>query len=409
MLRRRFFCCLAMFIMMSAAGTTYAAESEFHGQFRINYYSLDQDDAGSRQTAARLRWRPTWDATLPDDVKMHMQLNIGHIKDNVSNARWDNSGSNPAVSLRHAVLDFTVPEIGGRINAGIVPLSDKFGDTLFSGDWDFNPLAFVWLGEAAGADVRLATGKLAENNEDQVDDQAIHMFDIDRGALGLSLYQFDDKTTQITQNYIGVRAANKYGDLNVNAFVIYNDGSNDSTNTDNSGFAAKLEAKTERFGIMALYASGDDGSGTGDTDDFVTPQQLYDGHGYWGYTGKLNIQGPTDTGVDNPLRLDGSVYGANGTTESRGIITIQAKVNFQMTDKIEGYAAIGHYRHAEAAAGKDEEIGNDIYVQGKYELRQNLNLEAGIDYAMLSSNNGAYNYTEDQDMLLLFARLQLEY
>lgn len=383
-------------------------ETNFHGQFRINYYSLDQDTAGLRQNAARLRWRPTWDATLPDDVKMHMQLNIGHIKDNVSNARWDNSGSNPALSLRHAVLDFALPEGGGRINAGIVPLSDKFGDTLFSGDWDFNPLAVVWLGKVGGADVRLATGKLAENNEDQVDDQSIHMIDIDRGALGLSLYQFDDEAAQVTQNYIGVRATNKYGDVNANAFIIYNDGTNDSTNIDNSGFAAKLEATTERFGIMALYATGDDGSGTGDSDSFLTPATLVGATGYWGYTGKLNIQGPTDTGIDSPLNIDGARYW-DGSGSGRGIITIQAKANFPVTDKIAGYVAIGHYRHAEAAAGMNEEIGNDIYLQGKYELRQNLDLEAGIDYAMLSYNNETYNYTDDQTMLLLFARLQLEY
>lgn len=404
----RFLLLSALVILMSGAGISYAAESEFHGQFRINYYSLDRDDTGANQTAARLRWRPTWDATLPDDVKMHLQLNIGHITGNKFNAQNEQSGG-PAVALRHAVLDFAVPETGGRINAGLVPLSDKFGDTLFSGDWDFNPVAVAWLGKAGPIDIRAAAGELNENDEVRADDQAIYLLDVDGGPFGASLYRFEDRATEVTQDYLGIRGSQQFGPVNVNAFVIYNSGSNDATTIDNSGYAAKLEATTKMFGIMALYATGDDGTGAGDTDDFVTPQQLYDGHGYWGYTGKLNIQGPTDTGVDNPLRLDGSVYGDNGTTASRGMVTVQAKAGFQVTEKFGLYAAVGHYRHAEAAGAEDEEIGNDVYLQGKYGFAENLNIEAGADYAMLSDNNKAYNYPKDQDWLLIFARLQLEY
>ena len=109
-------------------GIVNAEETTIHGQFRINYYSLNQNDAVGPNTAAgRLRWRPTWDVKLPEDISMHMQLNIGHVEANTANVRTNQSGA-PAVALRHAVLTFTTPGIGGKISAGLVPLSDKFGE-----------------------------------------------------------------------------------------------------------------------------------------------------------------------------------------------------------------------------------------------------------------------------------------
>src|SRR3989304_1279936 len=79
---------LGILLFGSAMSAIAAVESTFQGQFRVNYYSLSQDeDVGAGIAAARLRWRPTWDAKISDDVSMHMQLNIGHIQGNTSNPR----------------------------------------------------------------------------------------------------------------------------------------------------------------------------------------------------------------------------------------------------------------------------------------------------------------------------------
>ena len=126
-------------------------------------------------------------------------------------------------------------------------------------------------------------------------------------------------------------------------------------------------------------------------------------HGYWGYTGKLNVQGPTDTGIDNPLRVDGSVYGGDGL--GYGLMTIQAKADFPITDKLNGYAAIGIFQHQDVPSASDKSIGIDIYIQGKYNIAQNLNLEAGLDYASIGKDNEAYANTVDNTIMLLVARL----
>ena len=436
------FTIMIVFLFGSAA-VSLAAEAMWHGQFRINYYSMSQDeDVDSGVAAARLRWRPTLDVKVNNDVSMHMQLNIGHIQGNTSNARYapnpEDSTGDPAVALRHAVLYFTPPEIGGKLSAGLVPLSDKFGDTLFSSDWDFNPLALSWMGKIENIDIRLAAGKLSEYESHEDDDIDAYLADIDlpmgNGTIGGSVYMFrsgDGLTVALgdlgdiaTQNYIGVRTAQDVGFAKVNGFFVYNTGKIENCSAvfcsgaaigddvDNSGYAIKLEGTrpvgSANVGLMFIMTSGDKEIGSTDSaSSFITPMALIDHHGYWGYTGKLNVQGPTDTGIDNPLRVDGSVYGGAGL--GYGLMTIQAKADFPVTDKLNGYAAIGIFQHQDVPSVSDESIGTDIYIQGKYNIAQNLNLEAGFDYASIGKDNAAYANTVDNTIMLLVARLQLEY
>src|SRR3990172_3610611 len=406
---------------------------------------MSQDeDVDSGVAAARLRWRPTWDVKVNNDVSMHMQLNIGHIQSNTSNARFEQGGA-PAVALRHAVLNFTTPETGGRFSAGLVPMSDKFGDTLFSGDWDFNPLALAWMGKIENVDIRLATGKLMESDVTKDDDLDAYLADIDlpmgKGSVGASVYVFrsgdgvtsldlnndsaaDDLGDSVSQNYIGIRATQDLGFAKVNGSFIYNTGTIEKCDAtfcgvalagddvDNSGYAIKLEGTkpvgSANVGLMFIMTSGDKDFMTTDSpSSFITPMALIDHHGYWGYTGKLNVQGPTDTGIDNPLRVDGSVYGGDGL--GYGLMTVQVKADFPVTDRLDGYAAIGIFQHQDVPSANDESIGTDIYIQGKYSIAQNLNLEAGFDYASIGKDNAAYANTVDNNIMLLVARLQLEY
>ena len=434
---------LGILLFGSTMSAIAAVESTFHGQFRVNYYSLSQDkDVDPGVAAARLRWRPTWDAKISDDVSMHMQLNIGHIQGNTSNARnvpnpEDATGA-PAVSLRHAVLMFATPEIGGKFAAGLVPVSDKFGDTLFSSDWDFNPLTLAWLGKIGGADIRLATAKLMESDPEVYDDVDAYVADVDlpmgNGSVGGSVYVLNsgDAVTALgdlggsaTENYIGIRASQGVGIVKVNGFILWNSGTIKSCagsfcsgsavgeDVDNSGYAIKLEGSAPlgpaNVGLLFITASGDkDFGGTDSASSFITPMTLIAHTGYWGYTGKLNVQGPTDTGIDNPLNIDGAAYGT-GSGVGYGIMTIQAKADFPIMDRLTGYAAIGIFQHMDVPSGFEKSIGTDIYVQGKYNVAQNLNLEAGLDYASIGKDNRAYNNTVDNTITLLFARLQLEY
>src|SRR3972149_9998279 len=143
----------ALLVGVFAATEAPAIESEFHGQFRINSYFQESSDGDTiiggspaeadDAMASRLRFRPTWDVSLDNGVAMHLQLNIGHINSNLSNARYTLNGSSsgdPVVSLRHGYISAPIPFYEAfSLTAGVRPLSAKFWGTPFPSHWGDNP------------------------------------------------------------------------------------------------------------------------------------------------------------------------------------------------------------------------------------------------------------------------------
>lgn len=423
-----------------------AVETFWHGQFRINsyYQNASKDNAFTKADdilASRLRFRPTLDLKFDNDIKAHIQLNIGHINSNISNARFDKSGTEPAVALRHGYISTPIPKVENwTLVAGLVPMSDKFGDTLFSSDWDYNPLTYELLGKVADMDIRLAHGNLKENNENHLspaDDIDQWFADLDtKMGVGVSFYALNDNskpTNTITgashtfEDYVGVRYASKLEPVDFNAFAVYNWGkrkfvasAGTSSERKNSGFALKAEAKVPvgaaKAGLMALYASGDkdfSDATKGKSSSFITPMSVVGTTGYWGYTGKLNVQGPTDTGIDNHfVNIDGG--GANNTNLGHGVTTVQVNAGFPILEKLDGYAAAGWYTHNNATSGFKKYIGTDLYAQATYHFASMLALDFGADYAMLGKGQAdsvalGVNNQATRNVTLLFSRLQLEF
>src|SRR3989304_2801956 len=128
------------------------------GQYRINAYTLNDDDGAGDIAAARVRFRQNIDLKFSERFSTHIQLNIGHINEGIGNHNL-NQDSDASVGLRHAIMNYKFSD-PALLKAGLVPISDKFGDTLFSSDWDFNPLTLAWLGKIGGADIRLSTAEL---------------------------------------------------------------------------------------------------------------------------------------------------------------------------------------------------------------------------------------------------------
>ncbi len=426
---------LILLSAMTLAGTfalgqtqASAVETLWHGQFRINSYWQDGSKnetfgAGKDVQASRLRFRPTLDFKFDSGVKAHIQLNIGHINSNTSNARFDKSGTDPAVGLRHGYISAPIPGYTDwTLTAGLVPLSDKFGDTLFSGDWDWNPLTYMVSGKVGDIDLRVAHANLDENSEggEPADDLDQWIIDADtKMGLGASFYALNANSSKRNEYYAGVRYAGKADMVDYNAFAIYNwgqDNSNAALQRKHSGYAVKAEAKVPvgaaKFGVMGVYASGDKDFADTTKDDsgaFITPMSFIGHTGYWGYTGKLNVQGPTDTGIDDShINIDGSLGGTTGN----GITTIQANLSFPIMPKLDGYAAAGWFTQNDAATGENKNIGTDLYAQVKYMLADSLNLEAGVDYVALGKGHAAsvaLATPESRNVTLVFSRLQLEF
>ncbi|MEE8258944.1 MAG: hypothetical protein V3R20_04580, partial [Sphingomonadales bacterium] len=154
----------------------------FGGQYRINFYSAsngqntvnpDQND----QRAARLRLRQDINFKFGNQFKTHLQLELQHTTDNVSTTNNRLGGAETDISVRHAVLEYTFKG-GTRVKAGIVPISDKFNDVLFSSDWDYNPLALE-ITIPSGKDIlRVFAANLKEGAESIESDDFVH-YEID--------------------------------------------------------------------------------------------------------------------------------------------------------------------------------------------------------------------------------------
>lgn len=427
--------------MLLAVPAMAAPEASFGGQYRINsYYLQDKDGTGDTQ-AARVRIRQNIDLKFSEAFDTHLQFNIGHIREGVFNHNLNHNG-NASFGIRHAVMNYHFSE-ALNLTAGIVPLSDKFGDTLFSADWDFNPITFALLGDTGGFDYRIAYFKITEGGEAQktvspartklVDDIDAYIIDLgtgtgafDVGVMGLLITAPDHLSTATgastfassnTNYWIGGRLAT---DLDVAKFaldVVYasvdrgtvTGGLTNTTADDRQGVQLRAsldgEAGGVSWGLLALWTQGDKdagGNGTG----FITPQTFVGSQGYWGKTGVLNVQGPTDTGMDqNMLRSDNDGY---------GLFTIQGGLGTSFNQNWSGYAAVSYFRASkDRSATQTKNIGTDFYAQIKYAFDDSpLALEVGGDIAALGAghyNSALSGTAQSRTAYAIFSRLQAEF
>lgn len=417
---------------VSAAGT--APEASFGGQYRINSYTLMDKDGAGNIAASRLRIRQNIDLKFSEEFNTHIQFNIGHITEGIGNHSTNSSGTDQlsttaagvttktdqgvTVGLRHAVMKYKFSDAAILV-AGLVPLSDKFGDTLFSGDWDFNPLTYALVGNSGGFDYRVGSFTVAENGESDettaggktMNDIGGYLLDLGgdlgvakAGVMGLIIQTPNVAADGYDSNsWFGVGADGDVTGLKWHLSGVSSSVKKNIAGTTDDATGIQILAKVDGkvgslgWGVLALNSSGEKGTKKG----FISPQSLYGGQGYWGKTGILNIQGPTDTGMDaNMLRTD------NG---GLGLMTIQANVSSQLMDNLGGYLGAGFYQANQDNAAGSKDIGTDIYAEVKYSFPNSpLALQAGVDVASLGKaapNSGGKTRTATA----VFTRLQAEF
>lgn len=400
------------------------------GQYRINFYSADNDlpGEGNNQTAARLRLRQNIDIAFDQQFKTHVQFELQHTSDNVTTTDQRRGGSQTNVSVRHAVLDYTFRSEdafnGTQLQVGLVPLQDNFHQTQFSADWDYNPLAASLVFPVGAGSLRLFAANLQEGSESDVDDDFVH-YQADLsvplgGHSGITLtgtaLQIADYTSNGSSwhyNY-GIGGHTALGGMTLSGFVM---GSSTDRgllgSRDASGVAALVELTGAigpgDFGLLLSHASGE-GDGTG----FLMPMAFAQTFGYWGYTGILTVQGPTDTGFD----FDGVNLSNNGY----GLTSVQAKYGFPITSALTGYLAAGWFGNTDAA-GRDDDVGVDLLAMTTYRFNPLLALDLGLAYARLQDSVSGYfqgvqtgtgavfNQAQgsERDKFSLFGRIQVEF
>lgn len=403
-------------------------QASFGGQYRINFYTADNDtnnvpERDGDQTAARIRIRQNVDLMFSEQFKTHLQLELQHTTDNVTTTDQRRGGKETNVSVRHAVMDYTFGN-GANLQAGIVPLSDYFHDTLFSSDWDYNPLAGAVKIPVGPGMLRAFAANLEEGAENVESDDFVH-YQLDyslpvpgNGQLvfsGTALTLSDDGGGGDSWHYnLGIGGQFELRDgLALNGFVIGSSTEQNllGTSDDADGVALLLELTgilgPGNFGVLASYASGDS-DGTG----FLPVMAFAETFGYWGYTGILTVQGATDTGFD----FDGVNISNNGL----GMASVQAKYAFPVANALSGYVAAGWFGITDAS-GRDDNVGFDLVAIGTYRFTKEFALDFGAAYARLNDSVSGYfqgvqggvtfNQDEgvDRDKLVFFGRLQAEF
>ena len=383
------------------------------GQYRINSYTADNDQGEDNQTASRVRIRQNLDLRFNEQLKTHLQFELGHTNHN-------RITTDEKIAVRHALIDYT---LGNNTNfqAGIVPLSDHFGDTLFSADWDYNPLALSATVPLWGGSLRAFAGNLWEGDESNHDDDFVH-YQLDYGIplsedsqlnLGASFATIEDINGESSPhiNY-GIGSAHRLrDDLILRGFVMgsHTDRSLLGTRNDADGIAAKIELISDSgFALMVTTASGDsDGSG------FLPIMALASTYGYWGYTGLLTVQGPTDTGFDGDA--------VNVSNNGFGLTTVQARYARRLTSSFGIHLAAGWFGNTDGPSGRDSTVGLDFLAMGTYRFNEILALDFGGAYARLGDSVSGYSngviggasfnqpLDKDRDKYAFFTRLQAEF
>ena len=313
-----------------------------------------------------------------------------------------------------------------RLTAGIVPESDRFGDTLFSADWDFSVGGVVYHGQEGMARWRIGALHTVEGvgsaDVRLVDrDGALFVADYDTAfeaipdlELGVHAYgvTIGDSLPRGATDAVWLGATARFGDDDhrLEAFGIVNFGSlglgtlnpdgtvagGFDTSDDFVGFAAKV-AGTTKLGDVGLRAQliHTSGDGNGRVDRrFVTPQGLFGTLGYWGFTHIFTPNGPSDV---NDLALEIGNGGA-------GLWTVQGLCTVPLCGAAEFHLSGGWFE-ADRARNGSRSMGWEVDAMVHTELATALILDVGVAHADLG---GFYGAGAD-DLYEAFTRFQLQF
>lgn len=354
---------------------------------------------------------------------------FGGSSPNASDPRGEEPTRNPfnrlqARGIRYGFLYFT-PLREQTILGGVLPLSDEFGDTLFSADWDFNVGGVALFGRSAPLDYRLAYLRLIEGvggtearsiGRDGdffvVDVMTALTEDLQGGVHAYYLTVAKGLPLGDTEEWwAGATLRGKGAPLDWNAFALLNVGqlgigeldadgkvvSGFDRNDSHAGYAFKVEAARSlaalRLALQSLYSSGDSRDAEVKS-RFATPQGLFGTEGYWAYTHIFTANGPSDV---NDLAVELGNGGA-------GLVTVQGLASMPLHERVTGQLSAGWFQASRSRNGS-RDMGTEVGAMTTIALAEGLNLDVGIAGAFL----GEFFGPETDDLFEVFTRFQFQY
>lgn len=391
------------------SGVTTATDTEDYDFFRQRMrFNIDVQPVENAGGFLQLEYRGGWGGSSPansDPRGVGLTLNAFN--------RLEARG------VRYGYI-YYIPKDEIYLAAGIIPVSDQIGDTLFSADWDFNVGGITFSSVYSNLDYRLAYLRLIDgvaSADREVVGENSNLFIADVNWLigkkakvgGHIYYLYASKDVaieaglpgKVSQGWYSISGSVNLETINLNGFISVNNG--DYGTTDNTGLALKAEAiislGSPTLKLLAVYSTGDE-EGKTSGDQFRTIQGIFGTEGYWAYTHLFTANGPSDVN-DLGVGLD------NG---GRGLTSIQAKIESALSgiDKLTGELSVGWFQASKDNAAGNDDMGTEVSSMVTYEMAKYLNLQLGFAYAFL----GSFYESGDQDpdnLYEVFSRFQLQF
>ena len=324
------------------------------------------------------------------------------------------------IELKNLYIWFKVPDTNHTFKVGIQGFKDPYKFIFILNDVS----GLVYNTKLNDVGLRLAWLKPVEGNRNFADDYDIYLADANFKAgdnlnVGLHLYYTNDDSTRTSgfTNDIytaGITGNTKLGDVALNAFFVYQFGTQDAplgTDMDHAAYAGNIGAKA-KLGpgsafFEALYVSGDDSATDTDINNWI-PVTGTNGPFYIApqdYIISYNAEQHTNAASLFALDTNGNL--------GRGLIHVAAGYKQKLTDSVTGKIGIGWASDAEkgtsGTAFLDEER-SAFEVNARVDTTITKGLTVGLvgAYATLDSFNLTAT-TEADDQFLAYIPLTYKF
>jgi hypothetical protein len=292
-----------------------------------------------------------------------------------------------------------------KLSAGILPVSDKVGDTLFSALWDFNVGGISLEGKHKENTCRVAYLRLVDTLSSGVDREGeFYIFDFLHPKFGAHVYFFNKNSvsglpgllgSKIKEGWYALTSSFTLGKADLNAFFMINNGKYDDLS--HTGFALKGEGKFSfdktDLSLLCIYTTGSEG-GTGKR-SFLTPMGILGSGGYWAYTHIFTPQGQSDV---NDFGLEIGNAGA-------GLFTSQAQIKFPEIVKNLDFKVTGGIFFSDKERNQSKSMGYEVGGEFSLLIDKYLVFDIGISYARLGDFYGG----GPKGIYEIFSRFQIEF
>lgn len=295
---------------------------------------------------------------------------------------------------------------GQRLSAGILPVSDKVGDTLFSADWDFNVGGISLEGKISENSYRLGYLRLVDTLSSGVDREGeFFILDFLHSKFGAHVYFLNKSKisglsgflgSEVKEGWYALTSSFTLGKAEINAFFMVNNGKYKGIS--HTGIALKGEGKflfnKADLSLLCIYTSGNE-EGIGKR-SFLTPLGILGTGGYWAYTHVFTPNGPSDV---NDFGLEIGNKGA-------GLFTAQGRLKFPEVLKNLDFKLTGGIFFSDKERNQSKSMGIEIGGEFTLFIDRYLAFDFGTSYGRLGD---FYGKEIPKGIYEIFGRFQIEF